>query len=151
MIIFPRTIDCLYLNGSSYRGEISVTASGIPCQSWTEQCPHRHTMNTTYPELNDAKNYCRNPQNSGQRPWCFTTDPNKRWEYCDIPKCTPGMCNYHRNIERYTEQQEAETSFLLGCNPTIFQESTRIEPSKYFCLLYRYVYQKRFTLGKCLL
>ncbi|XP_028408139.1 uncharacterized protein LOC114530726 [Dendronephthya gigantea] len=81
--------DCLHLNGSSYRGEISVTASGIPCQSWTEQCPHRHTMNTTYPELNNAKNYCRNPKNSGQRPWCFTTDRNKRWEYCDIPKCTP--------------------------------------------------------------
>ncbi|XP_028399006.1 uncharacterized protein LOC114522508 isoform X2 [Dendronephthya gigantea] len=86
--------DCLYLNGSSYHGNISVTASGIPCQSWTEQCPHRHTMNTTYPELNNAKNYCRNPKNSGQRPWCFTTDRNKRWEYCDIPKCTPVHGNY---------------------------------------------------------
>ncbi|CAB4007052.1 Tyrosine- kinase transmembrane receptor ROR2, partial [Paramuricea clavata] len=81
--------DCLYLNGSSYHGNISMTASGISCQSWTEQCPHRHTMNKTYPELNKAKNYCRNPQNSGQRPWCFTTDRNKRWEYCDIPKCIP--------------------------------------------------------------
>ncbi|XP_028418128.1 A disintegrin and metalloproteinase with thrombospondin motifs adt-1-like [Dendronephthya gigantea] len=81
--------DCLYLNGSSYHGNISVTAAGITCQSWTEQCPHRHTMNTTYPELNNAKNYCRNPKNSGQRPWCFTTDWNKRWEYCDIPKCSP--------------------------------------------------------------
>ncbi|CAB3998077.1 Hypothetical predicted protein [Paramuricea clavata] len=81
--------NCLYLNGSSYHGNISVTSSGIPCQSWTEQCPHRHTMNKTYPELNNAKNYCRNPQNSGQRPWCFTTDRNKRWEYCDIPKCIP--------------------------------------------------------------
>ncbi|CAB4031608.1 Hypothetical predicted protein [Paramuricea clavata] len=86
--------DCLYLNGSSYHGNISVTASDIPCQSWTEQCPHRHTMNDTYPELNNAKNYCRNPQNSGQRPWCFTTDRNKRWEYCDIPKCISVDGNY---------------------------------------------------------
>ncbi|CAB4004727.1 angiopoietin-1 receptor-like [Paramuricea clavata] len=86
--------DCLYLNGSSYHGNISVTASGIPCQSWTEQCPHRHTMNDTYPKLNNAKNYCRNPQNSGQRPWCFTTDRNKRWEYCDIPKCISVDGNY---------------------------------------------------------
>ncbi|CAB3998513.1 partial [Paramuricea clavata] len=86
--------DCLYLNGSSYHGNISVTASGFPCQSWTEQCPHRHTMNKTYPELNNAKNYCRNPKNSGQRPWCFTTDKNKRWEYCDIPKCIPVDGNY---------------------------------------------------------
>ncbi|CAB4016143.1 Hemicentin-1, partial [Paramuricea clavata] len=86
--------DCLYLNGSSYHGNISVTSSGIPCQSWTEQCPHRQTMNKTYPELNNAENYCRNPQNSGQRPWCFTTDRNKRWEYCDIPKCIPVDGNF---------------------------------------------------------
>ena len=90
--------DCLYLNGSDYHGDISVTASGIPCQSWTEQCPHRHTMNNTYPELNDAKNYCRNPQNSGKRPWCFTTDRNKRWEYCDIPNCVPGMEQFRFTI-----------------------------------------------------
>ncbi|XP_028416139.1 hemicentin-1-like isoform X1 [Dendronephthya gigantea] len=51
-------------------------------------------MNTTYPELNNAKNNCRNPKNSGQRPWCFTTDRNKRWEYCEIPKCTPVDGNY---------------------------------------------------------
>ena len=86
--------DCLHLNGSNYNGDISVTASGIPCQSWAEQCPHRHTMSITYPELNDAKNYCRNPQNSGKRPWCFTTDRNKRWEYCEIPKCIPGQENF---------------------------------------------------------
>ncbi|XP_028399009.1 uncharacterized protein LOC114522509 isoform X2 [Dendronephthya gigantea] len=98
--------DCLYLNGSSYNGNISVTASGIPCQSWTEQCPHRHTMNTTYPELNNAKNYCRNPKNSGQRPWCFTTDRKKRWEYCDIPKCTPVHGNY------------GNWSLSSGCNVT---------------------------------
>ncbi|CAB4026558.1 Hypothetical predicted protein [Paramuricea clavata] len=88
--------DCLYLDGSSYYGNISMTASGISCQSWTEQCPHRHTMNKTYPELNNAENYCRNPQNSGQRPWCFTTDRHKRWEYCDIPKCIPVNGNYSR-------------------------------------------------------
>ncbi|XP_028397378.1 uncharacterized protein LOC114521159 [Dendronephthya gigantea] len=51
-------------------------------------------MNTTYPELNNAENYCRNPKNSGQRPWCFTTDRNKRWEYCDVPKCTPVHGDY---------------------------------------------------------
>ena len=84
-------LDCLYLDGSSYTGNMSVTLSGIPCQSWSQQCPHRHTMNNTYPELNRAHNFCRNPQSSGTRPWCFTTDRDKRWEYCDVPKCMPGM------------------------------------------------------------
>ena len=68
-----------------------MTETGILCQSWAEQCPHRHTMNNTYPELNMAQNFCRNPWGSGKRPWCFTTDKNKRWEYCDIPICIPGI------------------------------------------------------------
>uniref|UniRef100_A0A8B9TTX2 Kringle domain-containing protein n=1 Tax=Anas platyrhynchos TaxID=8839 RepID=A0A8B9TTX2_ANAPL len=29
-------------------------------------------------------NYCRNPDGE-LRPWCFTTSPTKRWEYCNIP------------------------------------------------------------------
>jgi hypothetical protein len=91
-----------------------VTASGIPCQSWTEQCPHRHTMNKTYPELNNAKNYCRNPKNSGQRPWCFTTDRNKRWEYCDIPKCIPGMWQYSTVISQNVYQ--GKYMVILYCN-----------------------------------
>ena len=31
-------------------------------------------------------NYCRNPDNV-KRPWCYTTDRRKRWEYCSVPKC----------------------------------------------------------------
>ena len=27
-------------------------------------------------------NYCRNPD-AGAGIWCYTTDRNKRWEYCD--------------------------------------------------------------------
>lgn len=23
-----------------------------------------------------------------EKPWCYTTDPNKDWEFCDIPSCT---------------------------------------------------------------
>ena len=47
-------------------------------------------MVSTYPELKNASSYCRNPRGSGQRPWCFTSDKNKRWEYCDIPSCLSG-------------------------------------------------------------
>lgn len=37
--------------------------------------------------MNLKMNYCRNPDGE-LRPWCFTTDPNKRWEFCDIPRCS---------------------------------------------------------------
>ena len=29
---------------------------------------------------------CRNPDGDSG-PWCYTTDPDKRWEYCDVPVC----------------------------------------------------------------
>lgn len=32
------------------------------------------------------KNYCRNPDGESS-PWCYTTNPNQRWEYCSIPSC----------------------------------------------------------------
>ena len=40
------------------------------------------------PELK-THNYCRNPTPwSEDRPWCYTIDKNKRWEYCKIPYCS---------------------------------------------------------------
>ena len=30
-------------------------------------------------------NECRNPGNTGSAPWCYTKNPNKRWEYCSKP------------------------------------------------------------------
>lgn len=33
------------------------------------------------------ENYCRNPDNDKKGPWCYTTDPGTRYDYCDIPQC----------------------------------------------------------------
>lgn len=32
------------------------------------------------------ENYCRNPDGDSS-PWCFTTDPNTIWEYCNLKRC----------------------------------------------------------------
>jgi len=74
-----------------YTGTYSLTTSGRTCQAWTEQKPFKHSYSKNaknFPEgsVAAAKNFCRNPSNSGYL-WCYTTDPNKRWEVCDIPKC----------------------------------------------------------------
>merc|ERR1719284_1210911 len=34
-------------------------------------------------------NYCRNPDGDDNGPWCYTTNPKVRWEYCkQIPRCS---------------------------------------------------------------
>ena len=32
-------------------------------------------------------NYCRNPDNDPEGPWCYTTNPEVRWEKCNIRWC----------------------------------------------------------------
>nr|2KJ4_A Chain A, plasminogen [Homo sapiens]6OQJ_A Chain A, Plasminogen kringle 2 [Homo sapiens]6OQK_A Chain A, Plasminogen Kringle 2 [Homo sapiens]6UZ4_A Chain A, Plasminogen [Homo sapiens]6UZ5_A Chain A, Plasminogen [Homo sapiens] len=79
--------ECMHGSGENYDGKISKTMSGLECQAWDSQSPHAHGyIPSKFPNKNLKKNYCRNPDRD-LRPWCFTTDPNKRWEYCDIPRC----------------------------------------------------------------
>ncbi|CAH1777807.1 unnamed protein product, partial [Owenia fusiformis] len=37
--------------------------------------------------LYDTMNYCRNPDGDNGGPWCYTSDPNIRWEYCELEMC----------------------------------------------------------------
>ena len=36
-----------------------------------------------------AENYCRNFMDCADEtsPWCYTTDPETRWDYCDVKTC----------------------------------------------------------------
>ena len=69
---------------SSYDGTISETKTGVECQKWTDQAPHAHE--NTPENVKDAglgeHNYCRNPDDETEGAWCYTTDPDNRWEYC---------------------------------------------------------------------
>ena len=70
--------------GMEYSGYISVTSSGKSCQRWDSLTPHSQP----YTDRNIHHNYCRNPRRPPDaKPWCYTTDPNTRWEYCNIPLC----------------------------------------------------------------
>ncbi|KAI8510796.1 hypothetical protein Bbelb_117120 [Branchiostoma belcheri] len=78
--------DCLEDNGETYRGTVSVTKTGRTCQHWDSQRPHRHRTVANHPSSGLEQNYCRNPD-GGPTPWCYTTDPNKKYEFCDVPHC----------------------------------------------------------------
>lgn len=73
--------DCYVGDGSTYTGNVSVTANGTACQPWAEDTPHTHTHHHDLPS-----NYCRNPDGE-PAPWCYTVSPDVRWELCDIPQC----------------------------------------------------------------
>jgi len=80
-----------------YVGTKNVTKSGFDCQNWDSDEFHvrsrfikklvkrKQQMNGV---LYLEKNYCRNPSQNWGGTWCYTTNPNKRWENCAIPKCT---------------------------------------------------------------
>ena len=79
--------------GENYRGNVSQTTSGRTCQFWSKQTPHQHRH---YTEENIEKygvgdhNFCRNPVPelpASERPWCYTTDKSKKWEFCNVPVC----------------------------------------------------------------
>jgi len=70
-----------------YRGNQAVTQSGLKCQAWASQTPHKHTRTPgNYPAAGLVENFCRNPDGEATGNWCYT-DSAKRWETCGIPDC----------------------------------------------------------------
>ena len=74
--------------GVDYAGNVNVTLSGLPCQSWDLQEPHPHPFTAVFRRFLEDHNYCRNPEGRGLLPWCYTMNSTKRSEYCDIPTCS---------------------------------------------------------------
>ncbi|CAH1786987.1 unnamed protein product, partial [Owenia fusiformis] len=78
--------------GNKYEGTKQVTQLGFTCQRWDQQTPHSHPYRipTYFPDrtMDDASNYCRNPNNDPVGPWCYTTNPAKEKDYCMIPFCS---------------------------------------------------------------
>ncbi|XP_028305662.1 hepatocyte growth factor [Gouania willdenowi] len=93
-------VECMQCNGEDYRGPMDHTESGKECQRWDLDEPHKHSYHPRrLPEKGLDDNYCRNPDGR-HRPWCFTTDPNTPWEYCNIKVCETLQ---RRNVVETTE------------------------------------------------
>ena len=76
-----------WVSNRNYNGTVSSTLSGLTCQRWDSQNPHKHRYINPelFPEekLEDVANYCRTPDGSDW-PWCFTRSPEVRSQTCDI-------------------------------------------------------------------
>lgn len=40
----------------------------------------------------EAKNYCRNLDHYEEGPWCYTKNPYREWDLCDVKICERGRC-----------------------------------------------------------
>ncbi|XP_029449955.1 plasminogen [Rhinatrema bivittatum] len=125
--------DCMHCSGRNYRGNISKTESGLECQHWALQKPHGHGyIPLNFPEKDLKMNYCRNPDGE-PRPWCFTTNSSKRWEFCTIPRCStdppttsPGLQCLSGNGESYIGK------IALTISGKVCQEWTAQTPHKHY-------------------
>jgi receptor tyrosine kinase len=81
-------VDCIRGNGRFYQGYVNVTKSGLPCQRWDSKIPHDFVRPPiVFPEVQNSENYCRNAGGEETSPWCYTMDPDVRWQKCNIPPC----------------------------------------------------------------
>ena len=72
--------------GRTYNGTVNTSWSGEKCLAWNKQ-----NYDTGYQSFY-SNNFCRNPGPPGTapvtKPWCFSADPDKKWETCDnIREC----------------------------------------------------------------
>merc|ERR1719395_212878 len=64
-------------------------------------------------------NYCRNPDSSEEKPWCYTMDPSKDHakETCNIPVCPAMARNYLDEADQLSEKMAP--SFDCECFATL--------------------------------
>ena len=76
---------------TSYVGKVSVTESGKTCQPWKDQYPHAHSYGDKTSDFSEGEfpdNFCRTTLDyPSATPWCYTSDPDTKWEYCDVRAC----------------------------------------------------------------
>jgi len=81
-----RAFGCqLSSNKREYDGMVSRTLGGRECQQWSWH-DSKYLQEQTH-------NFCRNPDNDPDGPWCYTVDPSLRWERCYVGFPGQALCS----------------------------------------------------------
>merc|ERR1719191_2380744 len=82
--------------GKGYKGLVTSTSSGRTCQNWLVDKPHTVGIAPRTDNGLGNHNYCRNPDGSEEKPWCFTQDPSPDHakETCEVPVCPPAARDF---------------------------------------------------------
>merc|ERR1719217_781150 len=105
--------------GKGYRGLVTSTVSGRTCQVWLKDKPHKIDMEPSESNGLGNHNYCRNPDGSEDKPWCYTMDPNpdKKKETCEVPMCEGAKRDF--KDEAKTLSTKMTPSFDCACLATL--------------------------------
>uniref|UniRef100_A0A1B0G058 receptor protein-tyrosine kinase n=1 Tax=Glossina morsitans morsitans TaxID=37546 RepID=A0A1B0G058_GLOMM len=106
--------DCRNGNGRYYLGSVNVTKSGLPCQRWDSQHPHKHIQPPlVFPQIAEGENYCRNAGGEEPYPWCYTVDESVRWQHCEIPLCPDYIDTTLKELEPIKMETFFTPSFIF--------------------------------------
>ncbi|CAG0887795.1 unnamed protein product [Darwinula stevensoni] len=120
--------------GKEYVGSKNETETGKACLPWYFQLYDRRWdfisftykaffvdgffNEYSYNELNiPSHNHCRNPGLYRRRPWCFVSDVDTKWEYCDIPFCHDLGQSIQEPPRKNTSRSDSHSSFFLPGPP----------------------------------
>uniref|UniRef100_A0A6A7FQ23 Tyrosine-protein kinase receptor n=1 Tax=Hirondellea gigas TaxID=1518452 RepID=A0A6A7FQ23_9CRUS len=77
---------CYYESGLTYRGREYSTVDRDVCSPWGEV--QKYVRPVEHPELIGGHNFCRNPGNMEDRPWCFVSNGGGVVKkMCSVPMC----------------------------------------------------------------
>nr|CAH8862227.1 unnamed protein product [Trichobilharzia regenti] len=95
--------DPMKCRSTNYRGKVNIAFDGTECLDWKD---HKSFYKPYWTDEEAIKNqnYCRNPGNDSNGPWCVVGVG--RFKYCDVPRCAEHVGCYEGNGEDYNGDQD---------------------------------------------
>ncbi|XP_019619589.1 PREDICTED: uncharacterized protein LOC109466314 [Branchiostoma belcheri] len=102
----PSARDCYHGKGANFVGTTAVTETGQSCTDWAD---HKYEV-SNFEWANLDNNYCRNPGNVAERPWCYV---GNQWEYCRVQPCSGKVCQ-NRGLPRNVQATPVKNFYWPG-------------------------------------